>query len=163
MPFPDPQPGLVIRYAYLWRSEEARGREEASKDRPCAVVLTTRRDGDRLIVVVAPITHTRPHEPGAAIEVPATVKKRLRLDDERSWIVTNEVNIFTWPGPDLRPVDPGDRALGFAYGYLPRDLAKAVIDGLRGQVREGLAKIVQRDEGASAGRSPRGRRPGEPE
>ena len=114
-------------------------------------------------VVVAPITHTRPHEPRAAIEVPAAVKKRLRLDDERSWIVTSEVNVFTWPGPDLRPVDPGDRALGFAYGYLPRGLAKAVIDGVRTQVREGLAKIVKRDEPASAGGSRRGTRLGEPE
>lgn len=151
MPLPDPQPGLVIRYAYLWRSEEARGREEGAKDRPCAVVLTTKRDGDRLIVVVAPITHASPHDPRAAIEIPAAVKARLRLDDERSWIITNEVNVFTWPGPDLRPVDPGDRALGFAHGYLPRGLAKAMIDGVREQMREGLAKIVRRDERGPAG------------
>lgn len=162
MPFPDPQPGLVIRYAYLWRSEEAQGREEGTKDRPCAVVLTTKRDGDRLIVVVAPITHAPPADPRAAIEVPAAVKRRLRLDDERSWIITSEVNVFTWPGPDLRPVDPTDRALGFAHGYLPRGLARAVIDGVREQMREGLAKIVQRDERGPGGtfrrRPPRGER-----
>jgi mRNA-degrading endonuclease toxin of MazEF toxin-antitoxin module len=163
VPFPDPQPGLVIRYAYLWRSEAARGREEGAKDRPCAVVLTTRRDGDRLIVVIAPVTHTRPDESRAAIELPAAVKKRLRLDDERSWIVTNEVNVFTWPGPDLRPIDPRDRALGFAYGYLPLGLTKALIDGVRAQMREGLASTVKRDEPASAGRSRQGMRPRERE
>jgi mRNA-degrading endonuclease toxin of MazEF toxin-antitoxin module len=146
VPFPDPQPGLVIRYAYLWRSEEARGRDESTKDRPCAVVLATRRDDGRLIVVVAPITHASPHDPTAAIEVPVAVKARLRLDNARSWIVTSEVNFFTWPGPDLRPVDPGDRTLEFAYGYLPRGLAKAVVDGVREQMRMGLAKVVKRDE-----------------
>jgi hypothetical protein len=40
VPLPDPQPGLVIRYAYLrryaylWLSQEARGRQEGAKDRP---------------------------------------------------------------------------------------------------------------------------------
>jgi hypothetical protein len=84
-----------------------------------------------------------------AIEIPVAVKQRLRLDDERSWIVTSEVNVFTWPGPDLRPVDPRDRTLGFAYGYLPRGLAKVVIDGVRGQMREGQTRIVKRDETGS--------------
>jgi hypothetical protein len=35
--WPAPQPGLLIRYFYLWEREEARaGREEGVKDRPCA-------------------------------------------------------------------------------------------------------------------------------
>ena len=163
MPLPAPQPGLVIRYAYLWRSEEEQGRQEGAKDRPCAVVLTTRRDGDRLIVVVAPITHTPPHDPKAAIEIPAAAKERLRLDDERCWIITSEVNVFTWPGPDLRPVNPGDRALGFAYGYLPRGLAKAMMDGVREQMRVGLAKIVKRGEPGPARAFRQGMRRGERE
>jgi hypothetical protein len=99
-----------------------------------------------LIVVVAPITHTPPHDPRAAIEIPSAVKVRLRLDDERSWIIASEVNLFTWPGPDLRPINPGDRTLKFAHGYLPRGLARAMIHSVREQMREGLAKIVQRDE-----------------
>ena len=36
---PDPQGGLVIRYDYLWVSEEGRGREVGAKVRPCAVVV----------------------------------------------------------------------------------------------------------------------------
>lgn len=39
MPWPEPEPGLVIRYAYLWRREQETGREKGTKDRPCAVVL----------------------------------------------------------------------------------------------------------------------------
>lgn len=145
MPLPDPQPGLVIRYAYLWRSEEGLGRREGSKDRPCAVILTVRRDSGRLVVAVAPVTHAKPRDPAAAIPMPAAVKARLGLDHDPSWIVTSEVNVFTWPGPDLRPIDPADRARGFAYGYLPRALAKAVIEAVRDQMRQSRANLVKRD------------------
>jgi hypothetical protein len=33
-----PQPGQVIRYAYLWWSEARVGREDGAKDRPCGVI-----------------------------------------------------------------------------------------------------------------------------
>jgi hypothetical protein len=38
---PEPVPGLVIRYSYLWAEEYGRGQEEGVKDRPCAVILVT--------------------------------------------------------------------------------------------------------------------------
>lgn len=145
MNVPDPQPGLVIRYAYLWRSEEAQGREEGVKDRPCAVVLASRQIGRALTVVVVPITPAPPRDPGAAVEIPAAVKARLKLDPTRSWIITTEVNVFRWPGPDIRPIDPRDHSQGFAYGYLPSGLTRAMIDGVRNQMRRGMAKIVDRD------------------
>jgi hypothetical protein len=88
------------------------------------------------------------------------VKARLRLDEGRSWIITSEVNVFTWPGPDLRPINPRDRAPTFAHGYLPRGLAKAVIGGVREQRRIGLAKIVKRDEPGPDDRFRRGNHPG---
>jgi hypothetical protein len=31
---PKPEPGLVIRYSYLWHDEHRQGREEGVKDRP---------------------------------------------------------------------------------------------------------------------------------
>ena len=37
---PDPSPGLVIRYAYLWKREADRRRTEGTKDRPGVVVLS---------------------------------------------------------------------------------------------------------------------------
>jgi hypothetical protein len=37
---PSPKPAQVLRYAYLWADEHADGREEGTKDRPVAVVLT---------------------------------------------------------------------------------------------------------------------------
>jgi hypothetical protein len=33
-----PQPGQVIRYAYLWWSEARVGREDGANDRPCGVI-----------------------------------------------------------------------------------------------------------------------------
>jgi hypothetical protein len=33
MDFPEPYAGLVIRYSYLWKREQATGREEGSKKR----------------------------------------------------------------------------------------------------------------------------------
>jgi len=44
VPLPEPVPGLVIRYSYLWYAEHVLGREEGQKDRPCAIVAAIRTD-----------------------------------------------------------------------------------------------------------------------
>ena len=136
MAFPVPVPGLVIRYSYLWASEYARGQEEGVKDRPCAIVLATADEAGDQIVTVLPISHTPPSNPLLAVEIPAAVKRRLKLDDERSWVVLAEANRFTWPGPDLRPLRPGD-AQSTAYGPLPYGLFEEIrlkfIAALKGQ------------------------------
>lgn len=124
MSLPVPQPGLVIRYAYLWDSEARQGREEGTKDRPCAVVLVTADLDGRRRVLVLPITHTPPATPADAIEIPAPTKARLGLDDARSWVVLTEANVFTWPGPDLRPL-AGEPAT-VAFGFLPPGFFQAV-------------------------------------
>jgi hypothetical protein len=116
--FPEPHPGLVIRYSYLWRREHEEGREEGTKDRPCAIVMAvTDEDGDREVLVL-PVTHIRPPDPADAVEIPAETKKRLGLDTDRSWVVITEANEFLWPGPDLRPI-PGRDTSTVAYGSLP--------------------------------------------
>jgi hypothetical protein len=58
--FPDPHPGLVIRYAYLWKREHDQGREEGSKDRPCAIVVSVLDDEGEQEAMVLPITHSAP-------------------------------------------------------------------------------------------------------
>ena len=54
MIWPEPEPGLVIRYSYLWDREARAGREEGVKDRPCAVVMTVTPDtaADRRVYVL---------------------------------------------------------------------------------------------------------------
>ncbi len=144
MAFPKPQPGLVIRYSFLWRAQAARGQDEGEKDRPCAVVLTTANDEGDTVVIVLPITHTPPRQPDLAVEIPASTKKRLGLDGERSWIVVTDANRFIWPGPDLRPRVPGD-ASSVAYGLLPAKLFIEVRDRLAAAIAARRAGAVTRD------------------
>lgn len=66
-------------------------------------------------MVVVLITHVPPTKSGAAIEIPARVKQHLGLDDERSWVVLDEFNVFTWPGFDLRPIIGGDGRVDFVF------------------------------------------------
>lgn len=117
MSFPAPVPGLVLRYAYLWKREAETGREEAAKDRPCAIILTSHMENNGQRVFVLPVTHSPPAQADMAVEIPAATKSRLGLDAHRSWIVVTEVNEFVWPGPDLRPI-PGSSNV-FTYGILP--------------------------------------------
>lgn len=118
MSLPKPEPGLVIRYSYLWLREHREGCDEGTKDRPCAIVLALFDGKEDQNVLVVPITHNPP-EPGTqAIELPLTVKRHLGLDNARSWIVYSESNLFRWPGPDLRRV-PGYDDSSVAYGFLP--------------------------------------------
>ena len=88
MALPEPAPGLVLRYSYLWRRERDEGRHEGRKDRPCAIVVALRRaDAAGTRVLVLPVTHDAPHDPDTAVELPPRVKRRLGLDDARSWVV----------------------------------------------------------------------------
>jgi hypothetical protein len=96
--WPVPQPGLVVRYSYLWESEAREGREEGVKDRPCAIILATHDDEGEQRVQVLPVTHAPPADTSTAVELPPTVKVRLGLDRERSWVVVTELNEFIWPG-----------------------------------------------------------------
>ena len=143
MPLPDPVPGLVISYAYLWGDQQDQGREEGVKDRPCVVVVAVRQEEGERLVTVAPITHAPPRNPKEAIELPPATKRRLGLDDARSWIVATEMNRFLWPGPDLRPV-PG-RPGAFAYGSLPRQLMLQLRERISELRKDRRFRMVQRD------------------
>lgn len=117
MDIPTPVPGLVIRYAYLWADEHEAGREEGAKDRTAAVVAAHTDRNGQLVVVVLPVTRSAPSDPAEAIEIPPDTKRRLGLDGDRSWIVLTEMNVFPWPGPDVRPVT-GKGPSSISYGQL---------------------------------------------
>mgnify|MGYP003110792108 CR=1 FL=1 len=125
MRIPEPVPGLVIRYAYLWSHEARAGHDEGSKDRPCAILLSSITKAGTKVVTVLPVTHTPPSDERLAVEIPPSTKARLGLDGDRSWIILSELNHFQWPGPDLRPV-PGDPVGEVAYGLLPAALYETV-------------------------------------
>lgn len=143
MSFPDPHPGLVIRYAYLWKREHDEGREEGSKDRLCAIVLSVLHDEGEPEVVVLLITHSAPQRAEDAIEIPPATKQRLGLDSERSWIVITEANEFVWPGPDLRPV-PGRDGSTIVHGALPPKFFVHVRDRFLQRIAQDKAQPVKR-------------------
>ena len=100
MRLPKPHPGLVVRELYLWHAEHETGREEGTKDRPCAVVLAVADADGRERVTVLPITHVEPKTKELAVEIPAVVKQRLGLDAERSWIVIEtKPTVSSGPAP----------------------------------------------------------------
>lgn len=140
-PLPDPIPGLVIRYAYLWRDEALRRREEGTKYRPAVIVLAATDDGENgTTVLVAPITHRRPTDPDAGVVIPPHTGARLGLDADPSWIVVSELNRFQWPGPDLMAVDPGQ----WSYGHLPAGLFRKLRTRLLSLLARGDLTQVRR-------------------
>lgn len=136
-----PQPGEVIGYAYLWEREARQGQIEGVKNRPCAVVLSVVRADEETQIVVAPITHSPPAERNEVIEIPYATKQRLGLDDERSFIITTEVNVFTWPGYDIRPFEDGC----ISYGALPESITRKVIEAILARIRNRSLRQTGRD------------------
>ena len=141
MKLPGPRPGLVIRYSFLWSAEADRGFVEGKKDRPCAIVVATTKDGQGDIqTIVAPITHSPPDDPATSLEIPAQVCRMLGLDAGRHWLRLDELNRFVWPGFDLRP-RPNGR---YDYGMLP--------PGLFEQLRQGILALQRARKGRVVGR-----------
>ena len=100
---------------------------------------------DRKRVIVLPITHAAPQSPDEGIELPAVVKARLGLDQERSWIIVSEGNDFIWPGPDLRQL-AGAGLQSVAYGFLPPRLFDAIRSRFLARARNGQANLAKRTE-----------------
>ena len=121
---PEPKPGLVFRYRYLWKNDPV---ETSPKIRPVLAVAVERLPGDILRVVVVPISSQRPL-PGDGVAIPEATKSRLRLTRDASWIVAAETNVFSWPGFDLEQTSDGK----WAHGFVGEKLVDAVRKRLLG-------------------------------
>ncbi len=64
------------------------------------------------------------------------------LDDERSWIITTEINRFIWPGPDLRSVPGG----GVAYGLLPGAMTRDLVAQVKANANDKALLVVARTD-----------------
>jgi hypothetical protein len=116
---PEPQPGLIIRYDYLWTDEAAAGRDQG-KERPACLIAAMDSTSAPRFVVILPITHTRPDKDTVGVEIPARVRDALGLDDAPSWIIVSEHNVDEWPNGGLAPL-PGRPGV-FSYGFIPLGL-----------------------------------------
>jgi hypothetical protein len=116
---PEPKPGLVIRYDYLWSREAAAGADQG-KDRPACLVAASDPAAKPRFVVILPITHSAPSGDTVGIEIPPRVRQSLGLDDELCWVIVSEHNIDEWPNGGLQPL-PGRPGV-FDYGFVPPEL-----------------------------------------
>ena len=145
MALPDPEPGLVVRYDYLWTHEAAAGRDQG-KTRPACLVAATDPSVRPRYVVLLPITHTPPSDDTVGdtvgIEIPARVRQALGLDDAPSWVIVSEHNIDEWPNGGLSPL-PG-RPDTFSYGFIP--------PGLFAQIKARFVELARARKGQSVRR-----------
>lgn len=141
MPLPRPEPGLVIRYDYLWLADSGSVRA-VGKERPACLIATLDDEADPRLVLILPITHSPPRGGTVGVEIPHAVGRMLGLDDARSWIVISEANVDFWPNAGLAPL-PGRRG-AFAYGFLPPALFAAVRSRFLKLVEQRRARLVRR-------------------
>ncbi len=141
MPLPEPRPGLVFRYDYLWSREAAQGRDQGKERPACLVAALESTIAPRFVVILA-ITHTPPDKGTVGVAIPPRVRQAIGLDDTPSWVIVSEHNVDEWPNGGLAPV-PGRPGV-FSYGFIPPGLfaqVKAKFLELAGQ---GLSPGVRR-------------------
>jgi hypothetical protein len=133
-----PRVGQIVDHQFLWVDEQAAGRMEGRKSRPCLIIAVEPRQGAPPRVTVLPITSQSPRRAAGAVAIPDEVKARIGLDRARpAWVVTDEANMFTWPGFDLVPQPDG----GFVRGTITRGMFERVRDA----VLRARARTVDRD------------------
>lgn len=146
---PLPPVGHVIAYEYLWLSQ-ASSRDDGAKTYPAAIVLARRDIGPTPVAYVLGISHSSPQNGRRAIEVPRKLKRYLGLDELPSWIYTDEVNVFAWPGPDLRPAEHLSRSAHVrgtcVIGALPSDWFAEVINHMAESQGFGNLTPIKRSE-----------------
>ena len=143
----DPQPGLVVRYDFLWKEEEKAGQVDGRKDRPClilAVKKSSQSDQERE-VLLCPITHTPSIAAEKAVEVPVAMARHLQLDDDRMWIKTDQLNTVVWPKKQIPLGLVRVREGEYSYGKMHSKLSAQAMDNVREHLRERTLKNVRRD------------------
>jgi len=85
--------------------------------------------------MLAPITHRKPDDTFTAVEISAADALALRLDNQTSWIIVDDINYFTWMGPDVEL----DQSSGtYEVGFLAPDLFLRVTERFKELRRHGL-------------------------
>ena len=138
MAIPQPRVGMVIRHSFLFSNGD-------EKERPAVVVVAIdpANIGDPFQVAVMPITHSFPTDAATAIEIPQRLNNYLKLDDERSFVVVNEINEFIWPGYDIRQIP--DNSGSWEYGQMPSGFIKQISERVQQLEKNNRQHIVLRD------------------
>lgn len=137
---PAPCVGLVICYDYLWKSENLKGRQDGSKDRPTAVVVAPAGKNPNTAMVFA-ITHTEPDDPRDGIKLQLTDCVWMGLDNKPQWIVTNECNLVEWDDAGIIPIPETGN---WIYGTMTQQLSKEVQASALGHLSRNQLTIIDR-------------------
>jgi hypothetical protein len=138
---PEPKPGLVIRYDYLWTREVSAGRDQG-KDRPACLVAASDSTITPRFVVILPITHTPPDLDVVAVAIPPKVRRAIGLDDAPSWVIVSEHNVDEWPNGGLASI-PGRPGV-FSYGFIPPSLFGQIKEKFLAPAKRGRSARVRR-------------------
>jgi hypothetical protein len=144
---PEPVPGLIFRYGYLWLREFRQGRTDPAKDRPACIVVRVAEVADPGLhvtgaraarlqpgdVVILPITTQRPLADQSVIELTPDEKRLCRLDPAvPSWVIVSEFNADIWPNADLSLVpETGEFFYGIARPGLLARIGRAFAEANR--------------------------------
>ncbi len=143
MPIPNPEPGLVVSYAYLWQREHWPDRKRGAKTDPAS---SSWRSSAMRTARPSLLSCRSPTAPRPIQRRPSRyrcrVKRHLGLDDDSSWIVVTEGNEFLWPGYDLRKLPHGDR---YDYGFLPPRFFDQVLKAFVAWHKAGKRGVASRD------------------
>jgi hypothetical protein len=94
-------------------------------------------------VMVAPITHRKPDDKFSAVEISTEDAAALKLDDTTSWVIVDDVNYFTWVGPD---VDTDHQTGNYEVGFLAPTLFSKITQKFQELNRLGRLRAVGRDD-----------------
>ena len=141
MALPDPKPGLVVRYDYLWTHEAAAGRDQGKTRPTCLIAVTDPATRPRYVVLL-PITHTPPAGDTVGIEIPARVKQALGLDDAPSWVIVSEHNVDEWPNAGISPL--AGLPDTFSHGFIPPGLFAQIKSRFLELARAGQSRAIPR-------------------
>jgi|SRR4051812_2439780 hypothetical protein len=92
--------------------------------------------------MVCAITHSPPEPPTIGIEIPAEAKGDTGLDEDRSWVIVNEVNKVGWSSSRFTRTNLGR----WTYGVLPEEVMTAVRDAIRDRIKANQMDVVDRDQ-----------------
>ena len=141
MTVPEPKPGLIVRYDYLWLDEATAGRDHG-KDRPACLVAASDSSSRPRFLVILPITHSPPAGDTVGIEIPPKVRRAVGLSDEPCWVIVSEHNVDEWPNAGLQPL-PGRPGI-FSYGFIPPRLFAEIKRRFLELARRNLSARVRR-------------------
>ena len=141
MALPEPRPGLVIGYDFLFREQADAGMENASKPHPAAIVIVTKQDVQTRVSLVA-ISHSPPRSGQAHhhMKLAPSECRQMGLDSGDHWVNLRDINSFDWPGYDLARIAPDG---GYVYGRMSKGTFVRLVEALK--ICAGR-RVIARDE-----------------